>query len=76
MEIAGKRFAIKSVFPKLKNSLIEMLLEEDDDKKGMLYDKFIKEVKRNVVPVIKGRAFERDKGIRTSKYSKALRRAL
>jgi hypothetical protein len=61
---------------KLKNSLIEMLLEENDAKRELLYDKFLQEVKRNVVPVIKGRVFERDKGIRTSKHSKTLRRAL
>lgn len=61
---------------KLKNSLIEMLLENNDEKKGILYNKFIEEIKRNVVPVIKGRAFERNKSIRSNKHSKALRRSL
>lgn len=61
---------------KLKNSLIEMLLENDDDKKEMLYSKFIEEIKRNVVPVKKGRVFKRNKGINTSKYLKTQRRAL
>jgi len=61
---------------KLKNSLIEMILEENDNNRGLLYDKFLHEIKRNVVPVIKGRVFERDKGIRTSKHSKTLRRVL
>ncbi|HZJ83252.1 MAG TPA: transposase [Clostridia bacterium] len=61
---------------KLKNSLIEMLLENDEDKKSILYAKFIRDIKRNVVPVIKGRAFERNKSISTSKHSKTRRRAL
>lgn len=47
----------------MKNSLIEMLIENDDDKKEMLYSKFIEEIKRNVVPVIKGRISKRNKGI-------------
>ena len=59
---------------KLKDSFIEMLLEEDDEKKGILYAQFIQEIKRNVVPVIKERAFER-KWSYTNKHSKARRRA-
>lgn len=61
---------------KLKNSIIEMLLENDDDKKELLYAKFIEEIKRNVVPIKKGRVFKRDKGINTSKHLKTQRRAL
>jgi hypothetical protein len=61
---------------KLKNNLIEMLLEDDDSKKSLMYDSFIKEIQRNVVPVIKERTFERNKIIRANKYSKARRRAL
>jgi Transposase DDE domain len=59
---------------KLKDSLIEMLLEQDGEKKGLLYNRFINEVKRNVVPIIKERAFER-KWSCTNKHSKTRRRA-
>lgn len=59
---------------KLKDSLIEMLLEQDEEKKGLLYARFIKEVKRNVVPIIKERVFER-KWSCTNKHSKTRRRA-
>lgn len=61
---------------KLKNSLIEMLLESDVDKRSILYDEFIQEIKRNVVPVIKERTFKRNKSLSTSKYSKTRRRIL
>jgi hypothetical protein len=50
--------------------------EDDDVKKGIVYTKFIEEIKRNVVPIIKGRAFERDKTIRSNKHPKTRRRAL
>ena len=60
---------------KLKDSLIEMLLEQDDEKKDLLYTRFVKEVQRNVVPIIKERVFER-KWSCTNKHSKARRRAL
>jgi hypothetical protein len=61
---------------KLKDSLIEMLLEDDNRKKEILYARFLGEIKRNVVPIKKGRAFERNKSVRTGKYSRALRRSL
>jgi hypothetical protein len=50
--------------------------EDDDVKNGIMYTKFIEEIKRNVVPIIKGQAFERDKTIRSNKHPKARRRAL
>jgi hypothetical protein len=59
---------------KLKGSLIEMLLQDDAEKKSLLYAQFIEEVKRNVVPIIKDRAFER-KWSCTNKHSKTRRRA-
>ena len=61
---------------KLKNLIIEMLLENEEDKKELLYAKFIEEIKRNVVPIKKGRVFKRDKGISTSKHFRTQRRAL
>lgn len=61
---------------KLKNSIIEMLLEEDDHEKERLYEKLINAIKRNVIPIRKGRVFKRDKCINTSKHLKTQRRAL
>lgn len=62
---------------KLKNTLIEMLLEDDEDKKSRMYERFIEEIKRNVVPVIPGRNFGRNKNKKkANKYSKNRRRAL
>ncbi|MEX1029768.1 MAG: hypothetical protein WDZ91_06945 [Paenibacillaceae bacterium] len=40
---------------KLKNRLVEILLEEDNAKKVAMYDKLILELTRNIVPVIRGR---------------------
>lgn len=61
---------------KMKNNLIEILLEDDEEIKSVLYERFISELKRNVVPVIKDRVFERKKVVRSNKYSKTRRRAL
>ena len=62
---------------KLKNTLIEMLLEEDDEKKAKIYERFVEEIKRNVVPVIPDRNVGRNKNKkRANKYSKNRRRAL
>lgn len=61
---------------KLKNNLIQMLIEEEEEKKSAMYNQFIAEIKRNIVPVIKDRVVERKKIIRSNKYSKNRRRAL
>jgi hypothetical protein len=61
---------------KLKNTLIEMLLEDNNEKKSIMYNWFIEEIKRNVVPIIKDRTFERNKTIRSNKYSENRKRAL
>lgn len=62
---------------KLKNTLIELLLENDSEKRSIRYEEFIQEIKRNVVPVIKDRNFERHhKSKRSNKYSNNRRRAL
>jgi hypothetical protein len=61
---------------KLKNRLIEMILEEDAEKKDVLYNRFLGELQRNVVPVIKDRYFKRDKQSRANRYSKTKRRSL
>jgi hypothetical protein len=61
---------------KLKNNLIEMLLEDDEEKKMEMYGNFIQEIKRNIVPVIKDRTNERKKIIRANNYSKSRKRVL
>jgi hypothetical protein len=60
---------------KLKDELIEILLEEDDDLKNQKFNYMIKEMSRNVVPVKKGRSYERKKVLtRTNKNFKAKKR--
>jgi hypothetical protein len=61
---------------KLKNRLIEMILEEDAEKKDVLYNRFLGELQRNVVPVVKDRYFKRDKQSRANRYAKTKRRSL
>jgi IS4 transposase len=61
---------------KLKNRLIEILLEEDDQKKDLLYERFVEELQRNVLPVVKNRNFKRKKQSRSNRYANAKRRCL
>ena len=61
---------------KLKNRLVEILLEEDNEKKDAMYHRLITELKRNIVPVIKGRSFPRKKQNKANKYAKTKRRCL
>ena len=61
---------------KLKDSFIKILLEDNDSKRNILYTKFVYELRKNVVAVVKGRIFERNKLLSTSKYSKVRRRVL
>jgi len=61
---------------KLKNRLIEMVLEEDDAQKDILHARFLEELQRNIVPVVKDRSFKRDKQSKANKYSKTKRRGL
>jgi hypothetical protein len=61
---------------KLKFNLILLLLEENQEKQAKMYDDFIKEVERNVIPIRKGRSFSRKKVIQSNRYSKNRRRAL
>ncbi|BAU26919.1 DDE family transposase [Aneurinibacillus soli] len=61
---------------KLRNRLIHMILEEDARKKDILYERFLKELQRNIVPVRKNRAFKRDKQSRANRYAKSKRRSL
>ena len=61
---------------KLKDSFIRILLEDNTIKRNILYTKFIRDLRKNVVAVVKDRTFERSKSLSTSKYSKARRRSL
>ena len=61
---------------KLKNRLVEILLEEDNEKKDAMYHRLITELKCNIVPVIKGRSFPRKKQNKANKYAKTKRRCL
>jgi len=64
------------LYGKMKNQLVLMLLEEDEDKKLILYKDFIEQIQRNVIPIRKNRKFERKKKIRSNKYPKCRRRAI
>ncbi|THF78016.1 hypothetical protein E6C55_15050 [Cohnella fermenti] len=61
---------------KLRNRLIKMALEEDDTRRDVLHDQFLEELQRNIVPVVKGRRFKRDKQTKTNKFTKTKRRGL
>jgi hypothetical protein len=59
---------------KLKNRLVEILLEENNKKKDDMYQRLIAELERNIVPVIRGRSFLRKKQNKANKYVKSKRR--
>lgn len=64
------------LFGKLKNQLVLLLLEKNEEKKMILYKDFIEQIQRNVIPIRKNRKFERKKKIRSNKYPKCRRRAI
>lgn len=61
---------------KMKNRFVEILLEEDDQKKEQMYRRLLEELKRNIVPVVKGRSFPRTPKMKPPKYTKSKRRSL
>lgn len=61
---------------KLRNRLIEMMLEEDDTKRDDLHVRFLEELQRNIVPIVKDRSFKRDKQTKANKFAKNKRRGL
>lgn len=61
---------------KLKNKLVEVLLEDDDEKREVMYRRLVDELTRHIVPVIKGRSYPRKKQNSVNKYSKTKRRPL
>jgi len=61
---------------KLKNRLVEIILEEDNTKKDAMFQRLIAEMERNIVAVIPGRSFKREKKSKANKYNKSKRRSL
>ncbi|MFC4601997.1 hypothetical protein [Cohnella hongkongensis] len=61
---------------KLRNRLIVMMLEEDDERREQLHAKFVEELQRNIVPVVKDRSFPREKQTKANKFTKTKRRGL
>lgn len=62
---------------KIKCDLFEILLEEDDEKKVIMYRQLIKDISRNIVPVIRNRISPRNMEKRSAnKYSKARKRCM
>ncbi|WAH35453.1 hypothetical protein [Alicyclobacillus dauci] len=61
---------------KLKNKLVEVLLEDDDEMREAMYRRIVDELTRHIVPVIKGRSYPRKKQNSVNKYSKNKRRPL
>ena len=64
------------LFGKIKNQLVLLLLEENEEKKLILYKDFIEQIQKNVIPVRKNRKFERKKKTRSNKSPKCKRRAI
>lgn len=64
------------LFGKLKNYLVLLLLEENEDEKLILYNNFIEKIQKNVIPIRENRKFERKKKARSNKYPKCRRRAI
>jgi hypothetical protein len=61
---------------KLKNHLVEIILEEDNEKKDAMFNRMIAELERNIVAVIPGRSFKREKKSKVNKYHKSKRRSI
>lgn len=61
---------------KLKNKLVEIVLEDDDEKRSAMYRRLIHELTRNIVPVIKDRTYPRKTRPGANKYAKNKRRPL
>lgn len=61
---------------KLRDKLIWLLLEKNDTRRESMYNDFLQEVQRNVIPIRKNRQFNRNKSLRSNKFSKNKRRCL
>lgn len=61
---------------KLKDNLIDMMLEEDTAKRSLKYEQVMKEISRNVVSVRPRRSNIRRKGLKSNKYPLNQKRCL
>ena len=59
----------------LKNDLIYILLETDDQKKNMLFQQIYEDISKNLVPIRPDRHYTRTKGQLAGKYSNTHKRA-
>jgi hypothetical protein len=57
------------LYGKLKFNLIELLLEENDHKKTLMYNTLLKDITKNIVPIRNNRHIERTKRESANKYS-------
>ena len=58
-----------------KEDLIHFILEKKDRKRRTRMDSILNEIKRNLLPVRKGRHYPRTKGNLTGKYSNTRKRS-
>lgn len=61
---------------KLKDKLIWLLLEKNDVRRESMYNDFLQEVQRNVIPIRKNRQFNRNRNLRSNKFPNNKRRCL
>ena len=59
----------------LKNDLIYILLETDDQKKNILFQQIYEDISKNLVPIRPDRHYTRTKGQLAGKYSNTHKRA-
>ena len=59
----------------LKNDLIYILLETDDQKKNILFQQIYEDISKNLVPIRPDRHYTRTKGRLAGKYSNTHKRA-
>ena len=59
----------------LKNDLIYILLETDDQQKNILFQQIYEDIRKNMVPVRPDRHYTRTKGLLAEKYSNTHKRA-
>ena len=59
----------------LKNDLIYILIETDEQKKGILFQQIYEDISKNLVPVRPKRHYKRRKGKFAAKYSNTHKRA-
>lgn len=60
---------------KLKDRLILMMLEQDPDKRAAMYQKVMKEISDNVIPIRPGRTNPRKKGLSANKHHRNQKRS-